>query len=176
MNTYTPAQDPEHTDAADTVTPSDTEVGTTSGAPPPTARGRFPLFTVLRTAWLAVIAIGMITVFFTGSGGAEVTEPEGGWDTALDSAASRYEVNEELTSGAPQQSVANGWHTNDLLEIQADIAAESSRTSAENSGALHTEFRTATTLVLLLGLGLLGDRVIRTLTVGSTNTHTHYRR
>ena len=176
MNTYTPDQESEHPNTSTNATSSDSEVETTSGAPPPTARGRIPFFKVLRTAWLAVIAIGMITVFFTGSGGAEVTEPEGGWDTALDSAASRYEVNEELTSGAPQQSVANGWHTNELLEIQADIAAESSRTSAENSGTLHAEFRTATTLVLLLGLGILGDRVIRTLTVGSTNTHTHYRR
>lgn len=70
MNTYTPAQEPEHTDTADDVTPSDTDMKTTSGAPPPTARGRIPLFTVLRTAWLAVIAVGMITVFFTGSGGA----------------------------------------------------------------------------------------------------------
>lgn len=84
----------------------------------------------------------------------------------MDSAASRYEVNEELTSGAPQQSVANGWHTNELLEIQADITAESSHIAAENSRVLHAEVRTATTLILLLGLGLLGDRIIRVWAVG----------
>src|SRR5690625_900046 len=125
MNTYTPAHEPDHTDASDNVTPSDTGVETTSDAPPTTARGRIPLIRVLRTAWLAVVAVGMIAVFFTGSGGADVTDPDAGWDTALDSAADRYEANEELTSRAPQQSVANGWHTNELLEIQADIAAES---------------------------------------------------
>lgn len=165
MNTTTPAQEPEHTDAADDVTPSNTEVETTPDAPPPTARGRIPLFTVLRTAWLAVTAVGMLIVFFAGSGGAEMTDPDGRWETDVDSAASRYEANEELTSGAPQQSVANGWHTNELLEIQADIVAESSSTAAENSGTLHAELRTATTLILLLGLGLLGDRTIRLWTV-----------
>lgn len=170
MNTTTPAQEPEHTDAADNITPSDTEVGTTPDAPPPTDRGRIPLFTVLRTAWLAVIAVGMLIVFFAGSGGADMTEPDGRWEADVDSAASRYEANEELTSGAPQQSVTNGWHTNELLEIQTDIAAESSRTLAENSGTLHAEFRTATTLILLLALGLLGDRIIGVFAVRDPST------
>lgn len=62
--------------------------------------------------------------------------------------------NDHSLGGAPQQTVANGWHTNDLLEVQARVAAES-------SGALHAEYRTGVILVLLLGLGLLGDRALR---------------
>lgn len=112
-----------------------------------------PVIRLVRTLWLTAIAVGMIAVFFSGGQITDWEEQNSSWDSAVDLASDMYEANETLTEGAPQQSVANGWHTNDLLDVQVRVAAESSR-------ALHAEYRTGVILVLLLGLGLLGDRVL----------------
>lgn len=115
---------------------------------------QFPVLRLIRTLWLTAIAVGMVAAFFSGGQVTDWEEQNSSWDSAVDLASDRYEANETLTEGAPQQTVANGWHTNDLLEVQVRVAAES-------SGALHAEYRTGVILVFLLGLGLLGDRVLR---------------
>lgn len=53
----------------------------------------------------AAITIGIAVVAFFGA------------SSALDDALSRDTVNQLLVDSAPQQQVANGWLTNDLLEV-----------------------------------------------------------
>ena len=62
----------------------------------------------------------------------------------------KYSFQANEANGAPQQAVLNGWHTNDLLGIQAKIA-----------GDQRDQSRRLTALVFFLGLGLLGDLVLR---------------
>lgn len=151
----------------------DTELGQPQMHPPSveTGQGAFgararghspiPVFRVARTLWPAVIAVGMLTVFRTGTEDLDMQGQDARWAAQLDDAATNHELNEAGTSGAPQQSVANGWHTNDLLETQTHQAVEAAGDQRDALTAFHQNQRTLITLALLLGLGILGDRALR---------------
>ncbi|GAB3188031.1 hypothetical protein [Nesterenkonia suensis] len=117
------------------------------GAPKTRSAGA-PSMKILRTLWLAAIGLSMIMVFVA-SAGAALQGGSEQWAEELSAADLRQQLNEGSATGAPQQSVVNGWHTTDLLGIQIEQAADH---LALTQGLV--------TLALLLGLGLLGDRVL----------------
>ncbi|MDS2171338.1 hypothetical protein Q7C18_01330 [Nesterenkonia sp. CL21] len=107
-----------------------------------------PSVKIIRTLWLTVIGVSMVAVFVTAAGAALQGGSEQ-WSEEVSAADLRQQLNEDSATGAPQQSVVNGWHTTDLLEIQIEQTADH---LALAQGLV--------TLALLLGLGLLGDRAL----------------
>lgn len=72
------------------------------------------------------------------------------WKSDLATASIKNDVNNGETKGAPQQSVVNGWYANDIAAITASQNTYIAASSARNG-----------TLLVLLGLGVAGDLVLR---------------
>lgn len=107
---------------------------------------------VIRKAGAIVIAAAAIAVWFAMAPG---TAGQGTSDastsvSAIDLAMANDTLNQAGTAGAPQQAVANGWATRDLLEILA-------RQGADRTGAdMTTDNRPAALLVLaVFGVALM---------------------
>ncbi|RNL51403.1 hypothetical protein D7003_16220 [Arthrobacter oryzae] len=72
------------------------------------------------------------------------------WGSAVSKAAADNIVNGAQTSGAPQQSVVNGWYQNELSQIQTSQNTYIAASSARNGGLLG-----------LLVLAVAGEIIIR---------------
>jgi hypothetical protein len=72
------------------------------------------------------------------------------WKSELAAASVKNEVNNGETKGAPQQSVVNGWYANDIAAITASQNTYLAASSARNG-----------TLLMLLGLGVAGELILR---------------
>lgn len=85
-------------------------------------------------------------------------------DASSDLAAAEiiYDSNNERTEGAPQQAVVNGWYANDLGVIQASRASYFGASSARNGN-----------LLVLIGLGIAGELIIRGVTSADTTRIRH---
>lgn len=101
---------------------------------------------VVRFWW----AVAMIVGFFFASVPLAVGGESGDWLADVEVAAANYTLQEGNAEGAPQQAVLNGWHTNDLLEVQAKIAGDQKE-----------QLEHVTRMLFFLGLGVLGDTVFR---------------
>lgn len=95
-------------------------------------------------------ALAMLVGFFLSFIATVPSGAAGDWSKDLSAAEMKYSFQANEANGAPQQAVLNGWHTNDLLGIQAKIA-----------GDQRDQSHRLTALVFFLGLGLLGDLVLR---------------
>ncbi|MCK6094602.1 hypothetical protein KZX06_09760 [Micrococcus sp. EYE_162] len=101
----------------------------------------------MRLVWASLMLLGFfITSFLTMPDG-----ESGDWSKDVDMAAAQYTLQKDSPQGAPQQAVLNGWYTNDLLQVQTKIAGEQMEQTERIS-----------VMVLYLGLGLLGDLILRT--------------
>ena len=85
-------------------------------------------------------------------------------DASSDLAAAEiiYDSNNERTEGAPQQAVVNGWYANDLGVIQASQTSYLGASSARNGN-----------LLVLIGLGIAGELIIRGMTGANTTRNRH---
>lgn len=72
------------------------------------------------------------------------------WKSELTAASVKNEVNNGETKGAPQQTVVNGWYANDIATVTAAQNTYIAASSARNG-----------TLLMLLGLGIAGEMIIR---------------
>lgn len=101
---------------------------------------------LVRLIWASLMLFGLIitSIVFTPSGESSK------WSDSVSSAGTKYALQENNAQGAPQQTVLNGWYTNDLLEVQAKIAGDQKEQTDRISA-----------MVLYLGLGVLGDLVLR---------------
>ena len=107
---------------------------------------------VIRKVGALVIAAAAIVVWFAmapGSAGQAASDANTSV-SAIDLAMVNDTINQAGTAGAPQQAVANGWATRDLLEILA-------RQGADRTGAdMTTDKRPAALLVLaVFGVALM---------------------
>ncbi|MBE1539881.1 MULTISPECIES: hypothetical protein [Micrococcus] len=101
---------------------------------------------VARFWWALAMLIGFFLSFIA-------TVPSGAagdWSKDLSATEIKYSFQASDANSAPQQAVLNGWYTNDLLSIQGKIA-----------GDQRDQSHRLTALVFFLGLGLLGDLVLR---------------
>lgn len=95
-------------------------------------------------------ALAMLVGFFLSFIATVPSGAAGDWSKDLSATEIKYSFQANDANSAPQQAVLNGWHTNDLLSIQGKIA-----------GDQRDQSRRLTALVFFLGLGLLGDLVLR---------------
>lgn len=120
-----------------------------------------PLVRLVRTVWLATVAVVLAVVFFSTAPLDDAGDDSLSWTADIESAQSIRDLNEETVSGAPQQAVANGWHTADLLELQVTQATELAEDSRELARAQTDGLASIAALVLILGFGILGDMALR---------------
>ncbi|MCO4251448.1 hypothetical protein [Pseudarthrobacter raffinosi] len=72
------------------------------------------------------------------------------WKSELSAADLKNTMNNGETKGAPQQTVVNGWYANDIAAVTAAQNTYIAASSARNG-----------TLLMLLGLGVAGELIIR---------------
>ena len=101
---------------------------------------------LVRLIWAALMLLGLVTTSIVFSPSGESSK----WSDEVSAAATKYALQENNAQGAPQQAVLNGWYTNDLLEVQAKIAGDQKEQTDRISA-----------MVFYLGLGILGDLVLR---------------
>ncbi|GAB3177274.1 hypothetical protein GCM10027060_01320 [Nesterenkonia halophila] len=120
-----------------------------------------PLVRLVRTIWLAAVAVVLAVVFFSTAPLGEVGDDSLSWDSLVDAAQSRHDINEESTSGAPQQTVVNGRHATDLLELQITQATGLAEDSRDLARAQTDGLISIAALLLVLGIGVVGDMALR---------------
>lgn len=120
-------------------------------------KGRLKAFTAAAGATqLARIILGavlgllfLLTWLGTGPAAVDAGGPSDG-KSELAAASVKNEINNGETRGAPQQTVVNGWHANDIATVTAAQNTYIAASSARNG-----------TLLMLLGLGLAGELILR---------------
>lgn len=152
--------DAQHPGPSPGPEPSGQPTASTSSAPEHPSR-TVPLVRLVRTVWLATVAVVLAVVFFSTAPLDDAGNDALSWDSLVEAAQSRHDLNEENTSGAPQQAVANGWHTTELLELQITQATGLAEDSRDLARAQTDGMVTIAALVLILGLGVLGDMALR---------------
>lgn len=111
------------------------------------AMGRVQLARVI----LGAVLGSLFVLTWVGTGPAMIdTGSPTDWKSELAAASVKNEVNNVETTGAPQQSVVNGWYANDIAAITASQNTYIAASSARNG-----------TLLMLLGLGVAGELIIR---------------
>ncbi|WP_163164044.1 hypothetical protein [Arthrobacter sp. Alg241-R88] len=111
------------------------------------AAGLIQLARIILGAVLGLLFI--LTWIGTGPAVVDAGSPSD-WNSELAAASVKNEVNNGETKGAPQQSVVNGWYANDLAAITASQNTYLAASSARNG-----------TLLMLLGLGVAGELILR---------------
>lgn len=71
------------------------------------------------------------------------------WEDELSTAEAMLSINEDSATGAPQQNVVNGWHDHRLSAIEMAQSSE-----------IYKQHEVSQWLLVILGVGLLGDRVL----------------
>lgn len=100
---------------------------------------------LIRLAWAILISLVLLITWGSGPDGED-------WQEEVSTAQSTARLNNDITEGAPQQQVVNGWQAVDLAEIQI----------RQNTALLDSQGHTAN-LLLVLGLGIFGDMALRAL-------------
>ena len=93
----------------------------------------------------------ILTWIGTGPSAVDAGSPSD-WKSELAAASVKNEVNNGETKGAPQQTVVNGWYANDIAVVTASQNTYLAASSARNG-----------TLLMLLGLGIAGELILRAL-------------
>ncbi|THJ67459.1 hypothetical protein E8P82_05020 [Arthrobacter echini] len=127
--------------------PSDPAVGEAKSRSVRRAVGPARLARIILGTLLAVL---LIVTWVSGTRSADEVGSAEDWAVDLASASTVNDLNNAEAQGAPQQAVVSGWYANELAVIQAE----------QNT---HLALRTTTngTLLLLLGLGIAGEVIIR---------------
>lgn len=107
------------------------------------------------------IGILAILVFFFGSPNQNLpenndeqsTHEQMDWDSIAEAINARNNINNRNASGAPQQTVVNGWTTIDWLELiseQLQSLSNQDQSSTSNNVATNNDNRTSLLLLLLV--------------------------
>lgn len=111
------------------------------------AAGPIQLARIILGAVLGLLFI--LTWVGTGPNAVDAGSPSD-WKSELTAASVKNEVNNGETKGAPQQTVVNGWYANDIATVTAAQNTYIAASSAQNG-----------TLLMLLGVGIAGELIIR---------------
>lgn len=111
------------------------------------AAGPAKLSRVVLGAILGLLFIG--AWIGSGPGAVDAGSPSD-WKSELNAASLKNTMNNGETKGAPQQTVVNGWYANDIAAVTASQNTYMAASSARNG-----------TLLMLIGLGIAGELVIR---------------
>ena len=111
------------------------------------AAGPIQLARIILGAVLGLLFI--LTWIGTGPNAVDAGSPSD-WKSELTAANVKNEVNNGETKGAPQQTVVNGWYANDIAGVTASQNTYIAASSARNG-----------TLLMLLGVGVAGELIIR---------------
>jgi hypothetical protein len=101
---------------------------------------------------IAVLAIALLVVGIAFINGKMKTNVQSAIDvnSALSSAKTTFDANNGTTDTAPQQAVANGWYTNDLLIVTAQAVYASNNTEQKVLDSNKT-----LSIVLVVSVGVL---------------------
>jgi hypothetical protein len=116
---------------------------------------------IIRRVGAGMLAVAAVAIWFIMAPAepkapvVQVQEQVGDRGSEIDRALSSYELNEELTQGAPQQAVVNGWVAKDLLTIIAEQQNEA-LTRAEVPAPISPVVPNDDRIPALVGLLVLG--------------------
>lgn len=89
-------------------------------------RGGKILMQLLPGLFVLLLAVALVVVGLALSSGPTVATPNKvDFSSELSTAKSRYDLNNSSAASAPQQSVVNGWYTNDLLIVLTNAVSDS---------------------------------------------------
>lgn len=97
----------------------------------------------------SVLGLLLIITWIAGNPAMSGSSPSD-WKSELSAADVKNTLNNDETKGAPQQTVVNGWYANDIAIVTAAQNNYIAASSARNGN-----------LLLLLGLGVAGEMIIR---------------
>ncbi len=111
----------------------------------------------IRLVWAAVMLLALAAVYFNSAPEGPDESAVSGWEAQQTLASSSNDLNNENTQGAPQQSVVNGWYSNDLLDLQVTQAGSLYEAQLYQAAVS----RRNGDLLALLGLAVLGDLLLQ---------------
>jgi hypothetical protein len=122
----------------------------------PQLKAKRPRFAKLRSANGARIILGsvlgllLIITWLANNPAFQSGSSPSDWKSELSAADLKNTMNNGETKGAPQQTVVNGWYANDIAAVTAEQNTYIAASSARNGN-----------LLMLLGIGLAGELIIR---------------
>lgn len=104
---------------------------------------------------LGIVLLTLLCFTWFGNSPATSSNSPSDWSSAIADAGVKNDLNASKTTGAPQQSVVNGWYANDMAVIQTSQNSYIASSSVRNGGLLG-----------ILVMGISGEVIIRGLTNG----------
>lgn len=123
--------------------------------------------------FMFVLFIVSLILVFAIQSPSDALVTQGNWSGARRSAASDNDVNQRGTSYAPQQTVANGWYTNDLLVIISEQNDAIIASNAETANEIQATRRLQSILIVILIAAIFTFALLVFLIFGHQNKPTN---